>query len=75
MHILITGSSGQIGTNVGVALVDRGDTVLGIDHRPNSWTERIETVLLDLAKARVVDLPASDRFDFVHHRPAYAMFF
>jgi len=75
MRVLITGSSGQIGTNVGLALQQRGDTVLGIDHRPNTWTDRIETVLLDLAKARVEDLPTGQAFDVVLHLAAYAKVF
>ena len=75
MRILITGSSGQIGTNVGLALLERGDSVLGVDHRPNSWTDRIETVLLDLATAAVTDLPAGKAFDAVIHLAAYAKVF
>ncbi|MCK4658098.1 MAG: NAD-dependent epimerase/dehydratase family protein [Phycisphaerae bacterium] len=75
MRVLITGSSGQIGTNVGLSLLERGDTVLGIDHRPNSWTDRIETVRLDLAKAEVGDLPTAGRFDVVLHLAAYAKVF
>ncbi|MFH0981333.1 MAG: NAD-dependent epimerase/dehydratase family protein [Planctomycetota bacterium] len=75
MRILITGSSGQIGTNVGLALLERGEAVLGIDHRPNTWTDRIETVLLDLATARVEDLPAGKVFDVVLHLAAYAKVF
>ena len=31
MRVLITGSSGQIGTNVGLELLQRGDEVQGID--------------------------------------------
>jgi len=45
MKVLITGSSGQIGTNVGLALQARGDTVHGIDWRENTWTDRIETTI------------------------------
>ncbi len=75
MKILITGSSGQIGTNVGLALLERGDTVLGIDHRSNAWTERIETIRLDLATARAEDLPGGDGFDLVLHLAAYAKVF
>ncbi|MEK7730877.1 MAG: NAD-dependent epimerase/dehydratase family protein, partial [Planctomycetota bacterium] len=36
MNVLITGSSGQIGTNLALALLDRGDRVLGIDIRENT---------------------------------------
>jgi UDP-glucose 4-epimerase len=48
MNILITGSSGQIGTNLGLALLARGDTVLGIDKRANAWTQRIRTQIVDM---------------------------
>jgi UDP-glucose 4-epimerase len=49
MRILITGSSGQIGTNLGLRLLDAGHEVFGIDRRLNSWTNRITTLLQDLA--------------------------
>ena len=49
MHILITGSSGQIGTNLALRLLDAGHRVFGVDKRPNSWTDRITTLLQDLA--------------------------
>ena len=41
MHVLITGSSGQIGTNLAMMLARRGDTVEGIDKRKNTWTDEI----------------------------------
>ncbi len=72
MNVLITGSSGQIGTNVGLALLDRGDKVVGIDKRSNTWTDRIETVSLDLTRASVDDLPSGKRFDAVLHFAANA---
>ena len=49
MHILITGSSGQIGTNLALRLLDEGHDVFGVDIRPNPWTERIPTLLQDLS--------------------------
>jgi UDP-glucose 4-epimerase len=49
MRVLITGSSGQIGTNLGLYLQERGNFVFGIDKRPNSWTDEIETLLQDLS--------------------------
>jgi UDP-glucuronate 4-epimerase len=49
MRILITGSSGQIGTNLGLYLQERGHYVFGVDKRPNSWTNDIETLLQDLS--------------------------
>lgn len=50
MRILITGSSGQIGTNLGLYLQQQGHYVFGIDKRPNGWTNKIETLLQDLSK-------------------------
>jgi UDP-glucose 4-epimerase len=49
MRILITGSSGQIGTNLGLKLQAEGHEVFGIDKRSNSWTDEIETLLQDLS--------------------------
>ncbi|MEK7793317.1 MAG: NAD-dependent epimerase/dehydratase family protein [Candidatus Hydrogenedentota bacterium] len=49
MRVLITGSSGQIGTNLGLRLLDEGHFVFGVDIRPNTWTDRIETLLQDLS--------------------------
>lgn len=49
MRILITGSSGQIGSNLGLYLQERGHYVFGIDKRPNTWTPTIETLLQDLS--------------------------
>ena len=49
MRVLITGSSGQIGTNLALRLLDNGHFVFGIDVRPNAWTDRIETLLQDLS--------------------------
>ncbi len=49
MRILITGSSGMIGTNLGLRLLAEGHQVFGIDRRVNPWTDRIPTLLQDLA--------------------------
>ncbi len=72
MNILITGSSGQIGTNLGLTLQNRGDHVQGIDIRKNTWTDRIPTHILDLTKAKSDDLPSNQRFDAVIHLAAHA---
>lgn len=50
MRILITGSSGQIGTNLGLRLLDAGHEVHGIDLRSNAWTQRLPTRILDLRR-------------------------
>lgn len=49
MKILITGSSGQVGTNLGLALLKQHATVLGIDRRKNTWTDQIPTLQRDIA--------------------------
>ena len=49
MRILITGSSGQIGTNLALHLMDRGHEVYGVDMRRNTWTQEIDTLLQDLS--------------------------
>jgi UDP-glucose 4-epimerase len=49
MRILITGSSGQIGTNLALRLLSEGHFVFGIDKRPNTWTDQIPTLLQDLS--------------------------
>ncbi|GMV96154.1 MAG: epimerase [Phycisphaerae bacterium] len=74
MKVLITGSSGQIGTNLALHLLARGDQVLGIDCRPNAWTQRIETRILDLLTATVEDLPKGP-FDVIVHLAAHAKVF
>ena len=72
MRILITGSSGQIGTNTGIALVERGDTVVGLDNRPNTWTDRFPTTVVDLSEATPGELPVEGRFDATLHLAAHA---
>jgi nucleoside-diphosphate-sugar epimerase len=49
MRILVTGSSGQIGTNLAERLVEDGHWVFGVDKRPNAWSREFETLLQDLA--------------------------
>ncbi len=75
MNILLTGSSGQIGTNVGLAAMARGDGIVGVDLRDNTWTGEIETVRLDLRTAEVAELPDPKRFDVVLHFAANAKVF
>ena len=48
MRILITGSSGQIGTNLALALLAQGHAVFGVDRRQNTWTDAFPTLLQDL---------------------------
>lgn len=55
MRILITGSSGQIGTNLALKLLADGCDVHGVDLRPNPWTDRFPTHLQDLGHAQLTD--------------------
>lgn len=49
MQVLITGSSGQIGTNLGLRLLDEGHWVFGVDRRASTWTDRIPALLQELS--------------------------
>ena len=49
MRVLITGSNGQIGTNLALRLLDEGHSVFGVDKRVNPWTDRFRYVLQDLS--------------------------
>ena len=49
MRVLITGSSGQIGTNLALRLLEDGHDVFGVDKRQNTWTDAFPTLLQDLA--------------------------
>jgi nucleoside-diphosphate-sugar epimerase len=75
MRILVTGSSGQIGTNLALRLMERGDEVVGIDWRENTWTREIPTVVADLRKSPPGELPVEGRFDAVVHLAAHAKVF
>jgi nucleoside-diphosphate-sugar epimerase len=55
MRVLVTGSSGQIGTNLALRLVREGHTVFGIDKRQNTWSGDFPYLLQDLS----VQLPAT----------------
>ena len=72
MRILITGSSGQIGTAAALALIERGDEVVGLDCRPNPWTDRVATTVVDLTRCEPGELPVEGRFDVVVHLAAHA---
>ena len=78
MRILITGSSGQIGTNLALDLLDDGHFVYGIDIRPNTWTGRFETLLQDLSvpyanfSGGIGHAPYPEKLDLVVHFAAHA---
>jgi UDP-glucuronate 4-epimerase len=49
VRILVTGSSGQIGTNLALRLLAGGHDVFGVDKRPNPWTDDFPYLLQDLS--------------------------
>src|SRR5215213_2081460 len=49
MRVLVTGSSGQIGTNLALRLQHDGHSVFGVDKRQNTWTGDFPYLLQDLA--------------------------
>lgn len=72
MNVLITGSSGQIGTNLALALRARGDLVDGLDIRPNTWTREIPTRMVDLTRTPAAQLSDRRDYDAVVHLAAHA---
>jgi len=72
-RILVTGSSGTIGTRLTENLLDQGYEVVGVDWRPNKWSKRVDniTIRCDLRdKAVVAQLPSD--FDLLIHLAANA---
>jgi UDP-glucose 4-epimerase len=73
VRVLITGSSGQIGTNLALRLLEEGHEVLGLDKRANEWTDEVPTEIVDLtagASVGSMDLPWKP--DCVVHLAAWA---
>jgi len=50
MKILLTGSNGEIGTNLALKLKEENHEVFGIDKRRNNWTDEFSYLLLDLSQ-------------------------
>lgn len=74
MRVLITGSSGQIGTNLALRLLGEGHRVVGVDIRPNPWSEEVETRLVDLrwGPGPLQEAVAGEALDLVVHLAAHA---
>jgi UDP-glucose 4-epimerase len=69
MRVLVTGSSGQVGSNLALECLRRGHEVTGLDRRPNPWTDAFATVLHDLGAPFE---PPRARPDVVVHLAAHA---
>jgi len=78
LNILITGSSGQIGTNLALRLQSEGHFVLGVDQRPNTWSDQIPMRLVDLTTdcvGRLLELIKGYKIDLIVHLAAHAKVF
>ncbi|MDD5623349.1 MAG: SDR family NAD(P)-dependent oxidoreductase [Candidatus Peribacteraceae bacterium] len=75
MKILVTGSSGTIGTRLCEKLIEQGHTVTGIDWKPNKWQPAIEkiTTHIDLRNEKALkEQGANIKADVVVHLAANA---
>lgn len=73
-NILITGSSGTIGTRLCEKLLEKGQSVVGIDRKPDKWSEKINqlTILGDLLNKETLQKIPQKNFDVVVHLAANA---
>ena len=58
MHVMITGAAGFIGSNLSLRLIERGDTVTGIDNLNDYYD-------VSLKEARLARLMPRERFEFI----------
>lgn len=68
MKILVSGSSGTIGTHLCDKLLQRGDTVVGMDWVPNKWQPSVQAIthIGDLRKKADFDGLPTDIDLFIH---------
>lgn len=71
--ILITGSSGTIGTRLFEKLLERGFKVIGFDKKPNKWRKKLNnlTIIGDLLNKEDIKKLSAD-FDLIVHLAANA---
>lgn len=48
MRILVTGSSGTIGTRLCETLLEKGHAVTGVDRRPNTWNSDVQNITINI---------------------------
>lgn len=72
-RVLVTGSSGTIGTSLCEQLLAQGYQVTGIDWKPNKWNREVNTCtkILDLRDSDVLG-QIDGRFDLIIHLAANA---
>ena len=73
-NILVTGSSGTIGTRLCELLVKNGFNVTGIDKKPNAWSAEVNnsTIISDLTKDGCLENVEDKEFDLIIHLAANA---
>lgn len=70
--ILVTGSSGTVGTRLCEILLEKGYDVKGIDIAPNKWNEKVNNVTT-IADLRDISIfKGFEKFDLVIHLAAHA---
>lgn len=72
--ILLTGSSGTIGTRLAERLIERDFDVVGVDIRPNIWNTTVnkKTILVDLRDARATMKKLPKKVDLILHFASHA---
>ncbi len=70
--IVLTGSSGAVGTGVALKLLERGHRVVCLDHQRNLFSEEVDaiTVSVDLLDAKALRVCAPTHFDVLIHLAA-----
>lgn len=76
MKILITGSTGMIGSYVVKELIAKGHTIVGLDRRESDWKhENLTQIVLDLADKKALnEVFENERVDRCIHLAALAHF-
>ncbi|MBP9694870.1 MAG: NAD-dependent epimerase/dehydratase family protein [Candidatus Magasanikbacteria bacterium] len=74
MKVIVTGSSGMIGTRLCEKLLGSGHTVIGIDKKHNNWNPEVDkvTYICNLLKGFKIKGPTLDDVDCIIHLAANA---
>ena len=68
IKIIVTGSSGLIGTRLCEKLIEKNYNMVGIDKVPNKWNEEVNknTIVADLLKVKTFKNLPTDIDMFIH---------